>query len=344
MANATTVNNEVTASTSVSTLLYTNVNIAQWDVTQIPAGVTLTVTTNLTVGFLPIAINTFTTLVAMVDAGTLQVTGNTLTIGNNGTNAAVQSTILDLSGLTNFVYSATGGTIAMGFGNRSGANFKLANGSNFITAATWNDNTSSSSSTASGTLTLGANTNIINVGTFNISAQRASSTVSFPAGSTGGLRLRGVGGTDTDRATMVVGNRSAGAASGGASTGTLNLNGHPVDMKLSTLTLGQSAATGAGASTNSGNGILQFDTGIVDATTINMAIAGTLVTNTAYGTIASERFERDFDGWCGRHFAGERKRCRTDDFGRQPEHFRHGQLPGKYYQDDGDRHWKRQHY
>ena len=84
-ASSSTINNVVSQSVSISTLLYTNENgvSGQWHVTQIPAGVTLTVTTNLTVGF-PASSDTFTSLVAMVDAGTLQVTGNTLTIGNNG--------------------------------------------------------------------------------------------------------------------------------------------------------------------------------------------------------------------------------------------------------------------
>ncbi len=281
-ANSTTINSEVTASTSISTLQFTNILINTWHVIQIPTGVTLTVTTNLTVGS-PIASDTFTSSVAMLDAGTLQVLGNTLTIGNNGSGNATRSTILDLSHLSNFVYSANGGTITMATGNRSGADFKLANGSNFITAATWNDNTASSSSTASGNITLGAVTNIINVGTFNIAAQRGSSTVSFPAGN-GGLRLRGTGGTDTDRATMALGNRSAGATSGGISTGMLSFNGHQVDMKLSTLTLGQSSAAAA-AQTNIGFGIIQYDTGIIDATSIIMAVDGTDVTNAASGTI-----------------------------------------------------------
>ncbi len=281
-ANATTINSEVTASTSISTLLFTNIALGTWHVIQIPSGVTLTITTNLTVGS-PIASDSFTSSVAMVDAGTLQVSGNTLTIGNNGATAADRSTILDLSHLSNFVYSANSGTITMATGSRSGSDFKLANGSNFITAATWNDNTASSSSTASGNITLGAVTNVINVSTFNIAAQRGSSTVLFPAGN-GGLRLRGVGGTDVDRASMSLGNRNAGANSGGISTGMLSFNGHPVDMKLSTLTLGQSGATGA-AQTNIGFGIVQFDTGVIDVTTINMAIDGADVTNAAGGTI-----------------------------------------------------------
>lgn len=282
-ANSTTVNNEVTASVAISTLLFTNVNAGQWDVTEIPSTVTLTVATNFTVGFIAASNNAATSSVVVLGPGTLQVTGN-MTIGNSGTSSLAQSTILDLSALTNFVYNDSAGTIAVSYGNRSAANFKLADGSNYITAATINDNTSSASSSGTGNMTLGAGTNIINVGTFNIAAQRGSSTVSFPAGNVGGLYVRGVAGTPSSQAAMVLGNRSAGATSGGTSTGTLNLNGNPVNMNLSTLTVGQSTAAGA-AFTNSGFGFLQFDTGTISASTVDLAVQGTLKTNSASGTI-----------------------------------------------------------
>lgn len=280
-ANSTTINSEVTSSQTISTLLYTNIAPGSWHVTQIPSGVTLSVTTNFSVGITYTNMDFFTSSVAMVDLGTLQVTGGTMNIGNSGSNKT-QTATLDLSGLANFVYSNNTGTISMATANRSQSNFKMANASNFVTAATWNDNTGSASTTGTGNLTLGAGTNIINVGTFNISAERDSSTVSFP-GSTGGLRIRGVNGTDGSLTTMTLGNRNAGATSGGTSTGTLALNGHPVDIELSTLTLGQATPSGS-ATLNIGSGILQFDTGTISATTINMAIAGTDVTNSANGT------------------------------------------------------------
>jgi hypothetical protein len=54
-------------------------------------------------------------------------------------------------------------------------------------------------------------------------------------------------------------------------------------MKLATLTLGQSTSTTTGGS-NPGNGTLQFDTGTVDVTAINMAIATNTSFNSANGT------------------------------------------------------------
>ena len=231
-----TIDNIVDANMTINSLRFTNAVNGQWHVTSIPTDVTLTVNSNLTIGGLTQDGNPVT-LAAMTGGGTLAVSGTPLNIGNTGPTANSSGTTLDLSGLSNFVYNVPTGTIAMGIGTRSQAHFKMANGSNYITAATFNDNTASSSSSGTGNLTLGGGTNIFNVASFNISAGRASSTVTF-SDVNGGIRVRGVGGTDNDRATMNVGNRNNGGGSGNSITGTLSLNGHPVDMKLSTLTLG----------------------------------------------------------------------------------------------------------
>ena len=122
-SGSTAINNVVSVSTTVTALNFTNTDIATWHVTQIPTGVSLTVT-NLTVGF-GTAVNGLVISVAMMDAGTLQVNGS-LTVGNNGSTSADTGTMLDLSGLSNFVYSASSGTIALSTGNRSAANMKLA--------------------------------------------------------------------------------------------------------------------------------------------------------------------------------------------------------------------------
>jgi autotransporter-associated beta strand protein len=264
--NNTTVNNFVDNNFSVATLTYNQTASGQWHVTQIPAGTTLTVNGNTTIGGQ--TGDGLRTSAAMVDAGTL-VLKNNLSIGNNGSTGGDTGTILDLSGLSNFVFNAASGTITMGTGNRSAANFNLASGSNNITAGTINANTASSSTSTSGTLSLGVGTNILNVDIINIAAQRSSCTVNFPSGSTtGGLRLRGAAGTDASRTTMVVGNRTA-SGSSGTTTGTLNLaGGHPVDAKLSALTVGECTAT----SPNVGTGVMEFDTGTIDTTSLLMAV------------------------------------------------------------------------
>ena len=281
VSDALTVNNALTANTTVTGLQYTNTTAATWHVTQIPAGVTLTVTGTTVVG--GATANGLTTSAAFVDAGTLVLSGS-LNIGNNGSSSADQHTILDLSGLTNFVYNSSS-AINLGIGNRSAADFKLASGSNNITANVLNANGGSTSSGVSGTLTLGGGTNIINVNLFTNGASRGNGTVTFPNGVTGaGLRVRGAAGGDNDRvATLMMGNRNQNT-SGGTDNGTFNFNGNAVDMKFGTMILGQAAASGP-SGTQTGGGIINFDTGIIDATTINMAISSANAFNVATGLV-----------------------------------------------------------
>src|SRR5262249_40044074 len=159
---------------------------------------------------------------------------------NMGASSLTGGNILDLSGLTNFIYNASAGQIGLGISNRSVGSLNLANGSNFITVGTINlDTGSSSSSGTAGNLRFGPGTNVVNVGAINIGANRTAGTVNFVT-SSGGLRLRGVAGGDSDRVTTVVlGNRNTGSSTGGTTTGTLSFNGHPVDAKIATMTMGQ---------------------------------------------------------------------------------------------------------
>jgi autotransporter-associated beta strand protein len=283
-ADFNTVTSFVDANQAPLSLQYTNNSFtgsSQFHNTFIPAGVTLSVGNGtLTVGGL--VADNYRTQVRITGGGTLRVT-NALTIGNNtaGSSGNDQQTSLDLSGLTNFVYNAPASTITMGSGNRSSADFTLAANSNYVTAATWNANVASSSSSVAGTLNLGAGTNIINVNTFTIGGNRANCPVNLPPAA--GLRLRGAGGTDNDRANMTLGNHNA-SGTGSTAAGTLNFNGSAVDLKLGTLTMGQSGGGTTGGS-NPGNGTLNFDTGVVDANAINMAIASASVFNSANGTI-----------------------------------------------------------
>src|SRR5262249_39408270 len=159
-----------------------------------------------------------------------------MTIGNNGSAAINNGTLLDLTSLDIFLFLNTNGSITLGSGNRSGADFRMAAVSNYVAASAMNINTGSTSSGASGTLTLGAGTNIIYANTFNVGFGRAQCTVNFPG--TGGLRLRGTGGTDSDRVSMTLGSHNNATGTGSTAAGTLSFNGHPVDLKLGTLTLG----------------------------------------------------------------------------------------------------------
>ena len=287
VANSTTVNNVVSVNTAVTSLQYTNPVGFTWHVTQLADGVTLSTSGNVIVGssLLNAPQDSATNSTAIVGNGTFQATGNNFLIGYQGSSALNSGTVLDLSGLTNFVYNASAGIIGIGISNRSTANLILAAGSNYVTVGTINQDTgSSSSSGTAGALRLGAGTNIINATTINVAAGRTAGSINFFTG-TGGLRLRGVAGGDNDRVTtMLLGNRNTGATGGGTTTGTVSWNSHPVDAKIATLTLGQETSAANGGLIGIGN--FSFDQGIVDITTVNMGICnGNNGTNSANGTL-----------------------------------------------------------
>jgi autotransporter-associated beta strand protein len=250
-----------------STLAFTNAS-SQFHTVFIPSGVGLTNDGALTVGGQ--AVNSYVTVVGMAGGGTFVQLGSA-TIGNNGSSSLDSGTTLDLSSLSNFVFNSVSSSLTLGSGTRSTAIMLLAASSNYITAANLNDNTTSSSSSGSGNFTLGAGANIFNLGAFNIGAGRASSTVTFPANSSGALRVRGVGGTDNDRANLTLGNRNNGGGSGNSCTGTLNVNGNQVDLKVGTMSLGFSGSNPTGTAPGTGN--LLFDSGVVDVSNIVMAVS-----------------------------------------------------------------------
>jgi len=268
VGDATTVNNIVGPSTTVAALSYTNSLAGTWHVTEISSGSTLTVSGTVIVG--GGTVNNLSTAAAMVGGGTFLATGNTFTVGNGGPANPLTPGTLDLSNLTNFIYEASGGTIGIAsFGSRGMGTLTLAAVSNSLTAGTININ----GATGTGSqpkLNLGGGTNIINVNTFNVGGGRSTTTLGFFSG-TGGLRLRGTSGTDDSRTTMVVGNRNTGGTGTLTTTGNAFFNGHPVNMKFATLTLGLMSRNGTEANFN-GLGNFQFDQGTVDATTIAMGV------------------------------------------------------------------------
>ena len=285
VVNATTVNNIVDATSTIAALSYSNKTAANFQVTQIPAATTLTVSGLLTVGGQTTGAtgaNTLVTKASITGDGSLVVDGTPMNVGNGDATTAQQGTILDLSGLANFTYNNSAGTIAMGLGNRSGASIKLAAATNSITAATINLLTTSGSSSVSGALSLGAGTNVINANTLNVGTQRGIATLNF-VNSNGDFKLRGTGGTDADRCTIVAGWRNNSGGSGGTTSGTLSLNDHAVDMKLNALTLGRSSNASA-TGVNNGNGVLNFNDGTIDVTTLQMAICSA-ATGVANGTV-----------------------------------------------------------
>ncbi|HTR43621.1 MAG TPA: autotransporter-associated beta strand repeat-containing protein [Pseudomonadales bacterium] len=253
---ATTVNNVVNVNTAVSTLTYTNITSGVWQVTDIPAGISLSAT-NVNIGGLTNAASVVD--MAMTDGGTFNVYSN-MNVGYDGSSANSVST-MNLGGLSNFIYSASGGTIKLGINNYSIVNCTLAGSSNNIVAATIDDNIFAASSSSTGSTTLGGGTNNISVGTFDMAYGRNTTTLAFPAGSAGGLSLTA--------ANVELGYHNT-SGSGSHAAGAFALDGGTVNIKVQNLVLGQSGSGPTG--TSYGQGTVSFDTGTMYASNISMAI------------------------------------------------------------------------
>lgn len=276
-ASANTVNNIVDAgfSGTISNLTYNSTAAAAFHVTQIPSGQTLKVTGAVLVGGVNGAGANVTTEAYMTGGGTLMATGRTFTVQNyNNTSAQGSIAFLNLSNLNYFVYNNNVGTISVednsGSNTRLGGSMTLAGISNSITATNINLGTSAAAQAGpAGSFVLGLGTNNINVANLNVANNKCTFTVNNTGG---GLRIRGLTGSDSSRANIIVGNRNV-ASSTGATTGNMLLNGCSVNIMANSLIVGEAPNTAGPTSATglSGNGVLQFDTGVIDATNLVMA-------------------------------------------------------------------------
>ncbi len=272
-ANATTVNNTVDVGFggTVAGLTYNSILSGAFNVTQIPAGTSLTVAGPLLVG--GISGNPIITQAYLTGGGTLLVTGSSMTVQDFGSSSANSIATLNLAGLGTFIYSNSAGTISVednvGSLTRVGGSLTLA-AMNFITATNLNFGTGANAQGGAGgqLLTFGSVSNVINTANITIGAQKNS----YAATNTGGsLRIRGIGGTDTNRANITVGTKNVGGGSGGI-TGSLFLNGCAVDIKAATLTVGANTGGTPNSGGDSGVGVMQIDTGTVDATGVAIGL------------------------------------------------------------------------
>lgn len=285
-AISSTVNNTVDLgfAGTVAALIYSSTNVNTFQVTQIPAGQTLDVTNKVTVGQQNGV--QLMTQAYMTGGGKFVTSTTNLSIQNYGSASGAGSiATLNLSNLSTFIYTNPIATLSVGDTasglTRSGGNLYLADSSNLITVSNINLGTSSSAQAGpNSSLVLGAGTNIINVANFNVANNKNSVNVTFAA-TTGGLRVRGLAGTDTSRANITIGNRNQSGT--GTCQGQMLFYGSPVDIKAATLTVGANPNTGS-TTTDNGTGVLQFDTGTVDATTVIMATSAT-ANGVANGTI-----------------------------------------------------------
>src|SRR4051812_40623532 len=137
VGSAATINSVADVTAQAFSMIFTN-GPGQFHTILIPTGAILTNANSLTIGNR--TADAYTTVVGFAGGGTFLQNGANLTNQNYGSSASSALATLDLSGLTNFVYNNSGGTIHVGGtgGNRSAGSLSLAAVSNSITVGTLN--------------------------------------------------------------------------------------------------------------------------------------------------------------------------------------------------------------
>ncbi|NQX01186.1 autotransporter-associated beta strand repeat-containing protein [bacterium] len=275
LASATT--NIVDTSESIASLSYNFESATLQHTTAIAAGQTLTVAGNFSV--LNVVAPTAPTNVSITGGtGTLGVTGTSFLLGNpTATTVGAFATSVDMSALGTLSANLSGGSsvFRIGGGGSSGNNFaypvtlKLAAAST-ISAATVGVSDFSNFGTlqkmllGSGATTI--NTNLLRVG--NSVSGRSSGEISFNT-ATGTLLLRGLAGGIAPVTTMNMVN--ANSATSNNLISTVNLAGHDVDAKITTLNMAQRSGTGLSATGFLSQATLAFNQGTLEVGTANMA-------------------------------------------------------------------------
>ncbi len=260
------VNNIVQPSQTIGSLTYANNGaVNDFETTLIPAGNTLTVAGNITVGNAGVAVNS-----AVTGGGTLAGGTGTSTLIVQYVNSSGAAT-WDLSHLTNFVFNSGGAgaaiSLSTGSSSASGA-INLANGSNNLTATTLslgNNNTG-----GTGTMNLGHGTNNIFADTISMGIDKTFGVMQFLNNAGGGLKIANH--TGTGRATINLGSVASSGSSSAKTTATMAFNGGTVNILAGTMTVGNRGNRTVNGGSGSNSGFLSFNNGVVDATTINMAI------------------------------------------------------------------------
>lgn len=226
-----------------------------------------------------LATGTGASVVVNTNGGTIQIG-----LGTAGSGVNPDNVLVDFSAIDNFVVNlgATGlvnlGTLDANPGPGTGATvvnqFKLAAVSNSISAGTITIGAGGRQLTPE--LRLGAGTNRLNVDTLNLgTGGRDGGSLLFDTG-TGGVRMRAFDGVS--RANMNVQTGTAG--SGAPTVNVVDLTGHPADLLLGVLTIGNQPAR-AGVWNNT----FSFDQGTLDAASVQMSVAKLVNTNLGSSTM-----------------------------------------------------------
>ncbi len=257
-ADNVTINNVVNVSTNVAELNYTNNVTGEWHNTQIAAGAVLTVSGATQIGATGSGIATSVTISG---PGALVANGS-FTVNDSAGGSANSTMILDMSGLGSFTNDAPSTTLAVGTGTQVPATLSLASNS-FINVSVLNVETSGSKNGRAGELNLGAITNTIQANNINLSTGKGQTTKIQFLNDTGSVSIAGTGG-GAARADMLLGNGTSGSA---VCHGQLLLAGHLANVLAGTIILGGSGGSDSGTGDD---GIVTFDHGVFDVTSILM--------------------------------------------------------------------------
>jgi fibronectin-binding autotransporter adhesin len=223
--------------------------------------------------------------------GTLKVTGTTSSANivvavSSATSTGQDIATMNLSGLSNFVYGNSLGSVLVGSGQVVNGTMDLANAnssaSNSITAATViigdsqvngsNDNAGSGTSQ----MILGAGTNVIDTTSLLIGISKASGEMQFNTNaSTGSVTIAGLNGGGVG---ITLG---YGPSATDNCLGQILLAGHNATVNAGTVIMAQNAGAGGGIP----EGKITFDTGLFTAQAIEMCVGSHTsvgATNQAY--------------------------------------------------------------
>jgi fibronectin-binding autotransporter adhesin len=188
--------------------------------------------------------------------------GVTLTVnGPFSEGVASSTTVVTMSGNGNFTVNSISGSFSVGGngGSTETVTLTMPNGTNTLNLKTLSVGESGGNNGRNCLVNLGAGPTIINADSVNLGTGKASGTLQWTDPTfTNGMVIRDH--TGTGRAALQMGTGSSGS---GSSKGNILASGHHFDALVTTNILSGCTDTGTGNSA-----ILQFDDGIMDATTI----------------------------------------------------------------------------
>jgi autotransporter-associated beta strand protein len=265
----------VNANSSAAGLTVLSQNITTPNTLAIGTGRTLSITGLFSVGTVVTNGGTtpFTAALTVTGNGTLSIVNSStfsFLVGRgqtaNGATGSGGFGTLDLSGLSNFSYSTSTGTIGIGVGTRGVGVLTLANAANSLTAPTMNVGvTGGGNNGGASTVNFGAGSNAINVDNILIGGGKAGGLMQF-AGANGSINIAGsTGGASTSNITLGSGT----SATNGAGVSGLLLAGHQANVQGGTIVVGRLAGSTGGSAAA---GSITFDTGIFNVNSLQLAV------------------------------------------------------------------------